>query len=63
MSLHVGQELSIVPPGEPSVNFAQQGDFLVGETFSRTVRLMAIGARMMALLSRYAVPHHFEEHY
>ncbi|KAH7096946.1 hypothetical protein BKA62DRAFT_481605 [Auriculariales sp. MPI-PUGE-AT-0066] len=57
MALHAGQELSMVPPGDPTVSFAQQGDFLVGETFSRTVRLMCIAARVMALLgSRSSKP-------
>ena len=55
MSIHVGQELTVVPPGEPTVTFAQQGDFLVGETFARTVRLMGIGARVMALLGQYVL--------
>jgi hypothetical protein len=54
MSLHVGQEFSMVPPGEPSVSFARKGDSLVGETFSRTIGLMRIAASMMALLTGFA---------
>ncbi|KAH7105785.1 hypothetical protein BKA62DRAFT_687959 [Auriculariales sp. MPI-PUGE-AT-0066] len=50
MSLHVGQELTMLPPRDSTVPFTHPRDSLVGQTFTRTISLMRIAARMMALL-------------
>jgi hypothetical protein len=50
MSLHVGQELTMLPPRESTVPFTHLGDALIGQTFSRTITLMRIAAKMMALM-------------
>ena len=50
MSLHVGQELTMLPPRDSTVPFTHPGDSLVGQTFARTIGLMRLAARMMSLL-------------